>query len=130
MKDNAERIQSLQPRAGCSRLKKISSAKTETETFRKGAEAAKNANQLKQAHELAGRIALEEKNYDAAISEFGQSNQQNPDVLYLTSRGLQSEGRCCERENILHEGRKVQLTPNLNFAFVRNKAEKALASNY
>src|SRR5262245_44301827 len=44
--------------------KDLATAKTETETFRKGSEAAKNQNQLKQAHELAGRIALEEKNYD------------------------------------------------------------------
>ena len=72
--------------------KDLATAKTQTETFRKGVEAAKNANQLKQAHELAGRIALEEKNYDAAIAELGQANQQNPDVLYLLGWAYQEKG--------------------------------------
>src|SRR6476646_2065451 len=72
--------------------KDLATAKTETETFRKGAEAAKNAFQLKQAHELAGRIALEEKNYDTAIAELAQANQQNRDVLYLLGWAYQAKG--------------------------------------
>src|SRR4026209_348478 len=63
--------------------KDFAAAKTETETFKCGAEAAKNDNQIKQAHELAGMTALAEKHYDQAIAELLQSNQQNPNNLYL-----------------------------------------------
>jgi tetratricopeptide (TPR) repeat protein len=108
--------------------KDLTTAKTETEAFRKGAEAAKNANQLKQAHELAGRIALEEKNYDAAIAELAQANQQNPDVLYLVGQAYQGKGDTSRAKENFTKAAKFNSLPQLNYAFVRNKAEKALAT--
>ena len=108
--------------------KDLATAKTETETFRKGADAAKNANQLKQAHELAGRIALEEKNYDVAITEFTQANQQNPDVLYLLGKAYEGKGDAAKAKASFTKAAKFNSLPALNYAFVRSKAEKALAS--
>lgn len=108
--------------------KDLAAAKTETDAFRKGAEAAKNANQLKQAHELAGRIALEEKNYDAAIAELGQANKQNPDVLYLLGQAYQGKGDTTKAKENFTKAAKFNSLPQLNYAFVRNKAEKALAT--
>lgn len=107
--------------------KDLATAKTETETFRKGAEARKNANQIKQAHELAGRIALEEKNYDTAISELAQANQQNPDVLYLLGLSYKGKGDTAKAKDTLTKAAKFNSLPNLNYALVRAKAEKALA---
>ena len=108
--------------------KDLATAKTETDTFRKGTEAAKNANQIKLAHELAGRIALEEKNYDAAIAEFGQANQQNPDVLYLIGLSQQGKGDAAKAKDSFRKAAKFNSLPQLNYAFVRSKAEKALAT--
>ena len=108
--------------------KDLATAKTETETFRKGTEAAKNANQLKQAHELAGRIALEEKSYDTAISELGQANQQNPQVLYLLGQAYQGKGDAAQAKASFTKAAKFNSLPALNYAFVRTKAEKALAT--
>lgn len=108
--------------------KDLATAKTETETFRKGAEAAKNANQLKQAHELAGRIALEEKGYDTAITELGQANQQNPDVHYLLGLSYQGKGDAAKAKASFTKAAKFNSLPQLNYAFVRTKAEKALAT--
>ena len=108
--------------------KDLATAKTETETFRKGAETAKNANQLKQAHELAGRIALEEKNYDTAIAEFGQANQQNPDVLYHLGLAEQGKGDAAKAKESFTKAAKFNSLPQLNYAFVRSKATKALAT--
>ena len=108
--------------------KDLATAKTETETFRKGVEAAKNANQLKQAHELAGRIALEEKNYDAALTELGQANQQNPDVLYLIGLTYQGKGDAAKAKDSFTKAAKFNSLPQLNYAFVRSKATKALAT--
>ena len=108
--------------------KDLAAAKTETETFRKGAEARKNANQIKQAHELAGRIALEEKNYDTAVSELAQANQQNPDVLYLLGLSYRGKGDTAKAKASFTKAAKFNSLPQLNYAFVRTKAEKALAS--
>src|SRR5215216_107723 len=76
IKDNAARFVHYNLARVAIAKKDLATAKTETATFRQGAETAKNTNQLKLAHELLGRIALEEKNYDVAITELAQANQQ------------------------------------------------------
>jgi tetratricopeptide (TPR) repeat protein len=128
IKDNAARFNHYNLARVAVAKKDLATAKTETETFRKGAEAAKNANQLKQAHELAGRIALEEKNYDTAISELAQANQQNPDVLYLLGQAYQGKGDAAKAKDSFTKAAKFNSLPNLNYALVRAKAEKALAT--
>src|ERR1044072_8712704 len=128
VKDNAARFQHYNLARVAIAKKDLATAKTETETFRKGVEAAKNANQLKQAHELAGRIALHEKNYDAAISELAQANQQNPDVLYLLGWAYQEKGDATKSRDNYQRAAKFNSLPNLNYALVRHKAEKALTT--
>lgn len=128
IKDNAERFHHYNLARVAVAKKDLAAAKTETETFRKGAEAAKNANQLRQAHELAGRIALEEENYDVAITEFTQANQQNPDVLYLLGHAYHGKGDAAKAKESFTKAAKFNSLPALNYAFVRSKAEKALAS--
>ena len=108
--------------------KDLATAKSETDTFRKGVEAAKNANQLKQAHELAGRIALQEKNFDTAIAELSQANQQNPEVLYLLGWAYQEKGDATKAKDNYQRAAKFNSLPNLNYALVRHKAEKALTT--
>jgi len=108
--------------------KDLATAKTETDTFRKGTEAAKNPNQTKQAHELAGRIALQEKNYDAAITELTAANQQNPDVLYLLGEAYGGKGDSAKAKESFTKAAKFNSLPQLNYAFIRSKAEKALAT--
>src|SRR5262249_11216575 len=72
--------------------KDLTTAKNQAEEYRKGAEAAKNAFQIKQAHELMGSIAMEEKDYDKAIAEFRDANQQNPYDLYRLCQAYQGKG--------------------------------------
>jgi len=128
IKDNAARFNHFNLARVAVAKKDLATAKTETETFRKGAEAAKNANQLKQAHELAGRIALEEKNYDTAIAELAQANQQNPDVLYLLGQAYQGKGDAAKAKDSFTKAAKFNSLPNLNYALVRTKAQKALTT--
>lgn len=128
IKDNAARFNHYNLARVAVAKKDLASAKTETDIFRKGAETARNANQLKQAHELAGRIALEEKNYDVAITELGQANQQNPDVLYLLGQAYRGKGDAAKAKESFTKAAKFNSLPQLNYAFVRNKAEKALAT--
>jgi tetratricopeptide (TPR) repeat protein len=108
--------------------KDLATAKAEAETFWKDAEAAQNANQLKQAHELAGRIALETKNYDEAVAELAQANQQNPDVLYLLGQAYRGKGDAANAKAQFTKAARFNSLPQLNYAFVRIKAEKALGS--
>ena len=106
--------------------KDLATAKTETETFKRGAEAAKNDNQIKQAHELAGMTALAEKNYDQAIAELLQSNQQNPNNLYLLGEAYQGKGDAAKAKESFTKAAKFNSLPQLNYAFVRVKANNRL----
>ena len=80
------------------------------------------------AGELAGRIALLEKNYDQAIAELNQSNQQNPQDLYLLGEAYQGKGDAAKAKDSFTKAAKFNSLPALNYAFVRTKAEKAIAS--
>ena len=128
VKDNTARFHHVNLARVAIAKKDLATAKTETETFRKAAEAAKNANQLKQAHELLGRIALAEKNYDTAITEFGQANQQNPAVLYLQGQVYKGKGDEASAKASFTKAAKFNSLPQINYAFVRSKAAKELAS--
>ena len=106
--------------------KDFATAKTETEAFRRGSEAAKNQNQIKQAHELAGMTALAEKNYDVAISELLQSTQQNPNNLYLLGEAYQGKGDAAKAKESFTKAARFNSLPQLNYAFVRAKANHRL----
>ncbi len=106
----------------------LATAKKETEEFKKGAEANKNSALIKQAHELAGRIALQEKNFDQAIAELNQANLQNPGDLYLLGEAYQGKGDAANAKDSFTKAAKFNSLPALNYAFVRSKAEKAIAS--
>jgi tetratricopeptide (TPR) repeat protein len=106
----------------------LATAKTEAETFRKGAEAAKNPNLIKQSHELLGMIALHEKEYDTAISELGQTNMQNPKNLFLLGEAYQGKGDAAKAKEWFTRAAKFNSLPVLNYAFVRTKAEKLIGS--
>src|SRR5579863_9379889 len=66
IKDNATLVHHFNMAALSIGRKDYTAAKGHTEEFRQGAEASKNSFRVKQAHELAGRIALAEKDYDKA----------------------------------------------------------------
>jgi tetratricopeptide (TPR) repeat protein len=104
--------------------KDYATAKTEAEEFRKGAEGSRNPNQMKQAHELAGMIALAEKDYDKAIAELQQANQQNPQNLYRLSQVYQGKGDGAKAKEFSTKAAGFNSLPQLNYAFVRTKAQK------
>lgn len=107
--------------------KDYATAKAEAEEFRKGAEAARNPNQMRQAHELAGMIALAEKDYDKAIAELQQANQQNPQNLYRLSQAFQGKGDNAKAKEFGTKAAGFNSLPQLNYAFIRAKAKKMAA---
>lgn len=104
--------------------KDLATAKSEAEEFRKGTEASKNPFQVKQSHELAGIIALEEKEYEKAIAEFQQSNQQNPYDLYRLCQAYLGHGDKAKAKEFCTKAAGFNSLPLLNLAFIRSKAAK------
>jgi tetratricopeptide (TPR) repeat protein len=104
--------------------KDLKTAHAEAEVFRKGAEATKNLNQVRFAHDLAGMIALAEKDYGKAVTELTQSNQQNPYNLYRLSLAYQGLGDKAKAKELSSKAANFNGLPGLNYAFVRNRAAK------
>lgn len=102
-------------------------AKSHAQEYRTGAEASRNPGQLKLAHELAGRIALAEKDYDTAITELEQANEQDPRNLYRLSQAFQAKGDSAKAQEYCKRAAEFNSLPQLNYAFVRAKAQKSVA---
>jgi tetratricopeptide (TPR) repeat protein len=88
--------------------------------------AAKNIPfEVRQSHELAGRIALAEKSYDAAAGELRQANQQDPRVLYLTAVALQGKGDVLAAKQVGTQAADFNGLSN-TYGYVRGKAQAML----
>jgi tetratricopeptide (TPR) repeat protein len=127
IKDNAKLLHHYNLTAVAIGKKDYAAAKTHAEEFRQGAEASKNPVQIKLAHELAGRIALAEKSYDAAIAELEQANQQDPRNLYRLSQAYQAKGDSTKAQDFCKKAANSNSLPALNYAFIRTKAQKEAA---
>jgi tetratricopeptide (TPR) repeat protein len=124
IKNNATLLHHFNLTAVAIAKKDIAGAKTHAEQFQKGAEATKNTAQLKQVHELAGRIALAERDYAKAASELEQSNLQNAQNLYRLSQAYRGQGDNAKAQEYLKKTVDFNPLPALPFAFVREKAQK------
>ena len=127
IKDNARRFHHYNLATVALGKNDLATAKSESESFRQGAEARKNPAQIRLAHDLAGMIALAEKDYDKAIAELKQGNQQNPYTLYRTCLAYDGKGDAAAAKEWCTKAAKFNPLPALNHAFVRTKAEKIAA---
>ena len=92
-----------------------------------GAEASKNPNQVRLAHELAGRIALARNDYDTAVAELTQANPQDPYNLYRLALAYQGKGDAAKAKEFGTKAAEFNSLPQINYAFIRTKA-KSLAA--
>ena len=104
--------------------KDLATAKAEAEEFRKLTEPSQNPALIRQAHTLAGMVALQEKNYDAAIAELQQGNLQDPYNLYRLALAYQGKGDKAKSAELAKQAADFNALPGLNAAFVRTKAKK------
>jgi tetratricopeptide (TPR) repeat protein len=104
--------------------KDLATAKTEADAFRKGTEGKSNPLQVKQVHQLAGMIAIEERDYDKAISELQQANQQNPYDLYRLCQAYQGKGDADKAKDSCKKAAEFNSLPAIQYAFIRTKAVK------
>jgi choloylglycine hydrolase len=128
IKENAKRGQLYNAGRVALMKKDVAAAKVKAAEFRAQSEAAKNTFQIWLAHELAGSIALAEKNYDQAIAQFQQANQQNPYTLYRLALAYEGKGDTKKAKELCQKAARFNALSNLNYSFMRKKAEQKLAA--
>jgi tetratricopeptide (TPR) repeat protein len=104
--------------------KDLATAKREGEAFLRESQARKNSFQIRLGHEVAGRIALEEKNYDGALAHLEQANQQDPYNLYRMGLAYQGKGESAKAKEMFRSAADFNQLPTLNSAFARAKTRK------
>jgi len=82
--------------------------------------------QIKAAYELAGRILYEEEKFNDAISAFEKSNLQNPYNIYFIGLAYEAKGDIETAKKYFQRSAGANSYNNLNYSFVRKKAEKRL----
>jgi tetratricopeptide (TPR) repeat protein len=102
----------------------LKTAGAEAATYLSGAEAKQNPARTRQAHELAGMIAIKEKQFDKAIGELEQANQQDPYVLYALAVAYQGKGDQGKASEFFKQAAEMYTLPTLNYAFIRAKAKQ------
>jgi tetratricopeptide (TPR) repeat protein len=127
VKENARRVNHFNLARVAIAKKDMATAKSEAEEYQKSAESANNPNQVKLAHELAGQIALAEKDWDKALSELAQANQQNPQNLYRQCQASEAKGDHAKAKEMCTQAANFNSLPALNYALVRTKAKIAAA---
>jgi tetratricopeptide (TPR) repeat protein len=125
IKANNERISHFNLARVALVQKDVAAAKTHAEEFRKKVEATNNPNQVRLSHELAGMIAMAEKDSDKAIAELQQANQQNPQNLWRLSQAYEAKGDAAKAKEWCAKAAGFNSLPALNYAFVRTKAKAA-----
>jgi tetratricopeptide (TPR) repeat protein len=105
----------------------LAAAREHAKAFLSGAIAKNNAGEVRQAHELSGAIALQNKKYDQALEELRQGNQQDPYTLYRIALAYQGKGDQTKAADFFRQAANQHTLPTLNYAFVRAKAKKMKA---
>ncbi len=102
----------------------LATAKSEAKTYADGATSRQNPFRIRQAHGLAGTIALKEKQYDQALAHLGQANQQDPQVIYWTALAWRGKGDAAKARVYAGRAANANILPLPTYAFVREKAKK------
>ena len=102
--------------------KDLTTARAEAEVYRSGTASQKNPFLTKLAHELLASIALVAKDYDAALAELQQANQQNPYNFYRQCQAYQGKGDKAKAKESCAKAAGFNSLPQLNLAFIRKKA--------
>jgi tetratricopeptide (TPR) repeat protein len=128
VKDNTKRGYLFNAARVALEEKDFATARAKSEEYRKQVEAINNPFQIRLSHELAGMIALEEKEYDKALEELQQANQQNPYNSYRMALAYKGIGDKEKAKELCMKAAKFNALNSLNYAFIRNKAQQWLDS--
>jgi tetratricopeptide (TPR) repeat protein len=99
----------------------LAAAKEHLQTYQAAAEAKRNQFQLWNAHQLSGIIALQEKNWDAALSSLGRSNPLNPYNSYLLGMAYRGKGDAQHAQEQFDRAANFNVVGNAQLAFARQR---------
>ena len=102
----------------------LPTARAAAEKYVSGVEATHDAARIRLGHELAGTVALEEKDYDKASAELAQADQQDAYVLHTTAKAYQGKGDAGKAEELTRLADHTYTFPTIRSALVRAKATK------
>jgi tetratricopeptide (TPR) repeat protein len=105
----------------------VATAKTRAHEYWQVVDAKKIPFEVRQSHELAGRIALAERDYAKAADELRQANQQDPRVLFLLAAALKGKGDTSAAKQVATAAADWNALSN-TYGYVRVKA-RAIANN-
>ncbi|MBU1882222.1 tetratricopeptide repeat protein, partial [bacterium] len=106
----------------------IDEAKTKAEEFKAAVEEIKAPLQIKLAHRLLGMIALEEQDWETALTELKQSATDfNPFNFYRMGLAYQGLGDIEKARHYFEKAAYFNGLGGLNYAFCRTKALEKLA---
>lgn len=123
VKDNTRRGYLFNTSRIALKNKDFATAKAKSEEYRKQVKAINNPFQIRLSHELAGMIALEEKDYDKALEELQQANQQNPYNLYRMALAYKGKGEKEKAKEFSMTAANFNQLNSLNYAFIRHRAQ-------
>lgn len=104
----------------------LDTAKSKAKAYAKQVDAYRIPFEVRQSHELAGRIALHEKDYAEAVAEFEGANQQDPIVLYLSAVAHEGQGDLQRAREFCKKAADFNGL-SVNYAYVRSDAQMMLA---
>jgi tetratricopeptide (TPR) repeat protein len=105
----------------------LAEARQHADVFMQGATAKKNDGEIRLAHQLAGTIALQDQQFDQAIAELRQGNQQDAYTLYRLGLAYQGKEDGTQAAGFFQRAAEQNSLPALSYAFVRLKAKKMKA---
>ena len=108
--------------------KDFKEAKAKAEEYRQEVYAINNHFQKKAAHQLAGEIALAQKDFDTALTELQQANDQNPYNLYRTGMAYEGMGNMTKAKEMYDDAVRFNALSSMNQAFVRVKANQMMTA--
>ncbi len=103
----------------------IATAKAKAAAYGEQVRAHEIPFELRQHHELMGRIALHERDYGTATRELAKANQQNPQTLYLMAKAHRGAGDEVKAREFAERATDFNAL-SFNYAYVRASAAKML----
>jgi tetratricopeptide (TPR) repeat protein len=108
--------------------KDLATAKAKAASYAKEVAVKSVPFEVRQQHEIAGLIALQEGEHAKAVAELGQANQQDPRVLYNLGLAYRGQGDAAKAKEAFTAAAGFNAL-NFNYGYVRGKAKEALAKS-
>ncbi|HEY7505373.1 MAG TPA: tetratricopeptide repeat protein [Gemmatimonadales bacterium] len=105
----------------------LAKARSENQVFMQQAQAKKNPFQIRLGHEVAGTIALAERDWDGALGHLDQANLQDPYNLYRQGLAYEGKGDQAKAKEKFAAAVGFNQLPTINSALVRMKARQQKA---